>query len=136
MKKHLLFLSLLFIAFTGISQVNPLDNPLIIDKGMATIDGKGSSNYTYICTSKDSVWTASYANIPDNENIRVMYSKTTAGDCTINFPTGTVFSQPDIPGVKISGLKVALSSSANGSFMIILIRAGAAYNLQITRLAP
>ena len=136
MKKHLLFLPLFFIGLSGIAQVNPVDNPLNIVKGAATIDGKGSTNYTYICTSKDSLWTASYANIPDNENIRVMYSKTTTGDCTISFPAGTVFSQPDMPGVKISGLKVTLSSSANGSFMIILIRTGAAYNMQITRLAP
>jgi hypothetical protein len=59
-----------------------------------------------------------------------------ATKCVITFPDGTKFSQPaETPGVSITGMRMTLSSTTNGSFIILIIRTGAAINASCSRAA-
>jgi hypothetical protein len=134
-KKQIIFLLLVLFALVSKAQTG-LSSPLTISNGKANIDGNNNYWATYMCTSSDPAWTAYFSNIADNENIRVFYKKTTADDCIITFPQGTKFSQPaQTAGVTIAGVNMTLNSTANGSFIILIIRTGSVINASCSRAA-
>jgi hypothetical protein len=133
MKKQIIFLSFLFCALAGIAQSG--NTQMNIEKGAGIIDGQNISYAGLTCTSPETSWSAKYVNIADSENVRIFYHKTTDNDCVITFPDSTVIPQPNgREGVNISGLHATITSTSKGTFIIIIVREGAAYKVSVTRI--
>jgi hypothetical protein len=111
MKKTLLLLPFLFFTLTGMAQQHNMPpqaagmfNPLVITNGKANIDGKNSQSCIYSYSGPDSAWTAAFSNTTDKEALVIMYTKTTASNLVVTFPTGSVIKQPTaMPGISLAG---------------------------------
>ncbi len=132
MRRHLVLLSFLLFALTGIAQ-SADNNEMSITKGVGTIDGQKNTYEAYNCNSSATAWMASYKDVSDSESVRIFYHKTTGDDCVISFPKGTVIPQGNgRDGVKISNLQITISSSSKGFFLIIVERNGEEYKVSCT----
>ncbi len=141
MKKTLLLLPFLFFTLTGMAQQPNMPpqaagmfNPLVITNGKANIDGKNSQSCIYSYSGPDSAWTAAFSNTTDKEALVIMYTKTTASNLVVTFPTGSVIKQPTaMPGISLAGNVFTLSSAINGAFQFVIQASGSNYTVQITR---
>jgi hypothetical protein len=146
MKKTFLLLSFLSVAIAGMAQQQTtppqttpgmpanLFNPLVITNGKAIIDGKNATSAMYNYSGPDSAWTASFSNTVDKEAFVILYTKTTASNLVVTFPSSAVIKQPaGMPGVAFSNNTFTLSSTANGTFQFAIQVTGSNYTVQVVR---
>lgn len=85
-----------------------------------TIDGHNAYQELDSTSSSVTTLTVSYANIPTGATVIWNYMKTTASNCVITFPTGTLISQ-SCNGI-VSGQTLTLVSTTSGDFLIWITR--------------
>lgn len=97
-----------------------------------TISSNTNSNIgNYTGTGAATAFSFSYSNIADGSTVGIDYYKTTATNCVITFPAGTVVSQSC--NAIVSGVTATLVSTSSGEFEITVIRHGSVYKAYIAQ---